>query len=91
MQKWLSGSNEAIAFSIRLMGEEAMRREHLVRIHREVENVEGLVNDRVVNITRKALDSIDRDFEAKRDGAMGKMKFPLLVLQNGKRSLGRQL
>ena len=40
-QKWFDGANEAITYPIGLMDEEAMRRDHLVRMLRDVGNVEG--------------------------------------------------
>ena len=39
------------------MGDAAMRRAHFVRMLTEEVNVEGVENDRVVNITSKELES----------------------------------
>ena len=69
------GSNAAVTHSIRLLGAEDMRREHSVRILRKVENIEGVENERVVNITGKELESIDRAWEVQRGGTSDKTEF----------------
>ena len=58
-----------------------MRREHLVRILREVVNAEGAENDPIVTITSKELESIDRDCEVMRDATRGKTKPPVLNIE----------
>ena len=54
-----------------------MHREHLVMILREIGNAEG-GNGQIVKITRKEIESIDRDWGVKRGDARDKMEFPLL-------------
>ena len=67
------GYNGPVTFSARLIGEEAMYREHLGRISREVENAWGVENGHVRSITTEELDSIDSDPEVRRYATMGKM------------------
>ena len=66
-ERWPLGCNGPVTSPTRLMGEEAMYRDHRVRILKEIGNEPGMGENRIWRKSKNGLDVIGRDWEVERE------------------------